>query len=175
VTIEYRTPNAADGLALSAMARASFAATFADKIEPAELAVYLDTAYGPAGDMQRDLANPAVKWRAAYDGDAPIGYIKVSALALPYEVPFDPASGAMEVRQLYIHDSAKGSGVADTLMRWAIDLARSRSTKELYLAVFDDNARAVRFYTRHGFGKVGSFTFYTGSQPHDDGIWRLVL
>lgn len=175
MTPDYRTSAAVDGPALSAMARASFAATFIDKIEPAELAAYLDTAYGPDGDMQRDLADPAIEWRVAYDGAAPIGYVKVSALALPYEVPFAPATGAMEVRQLYVAEAAKGTGVADTLMHWAVDLARARGTAELYLAVFDDNARAVRFYSRHGFAKVGSFTFYTGSQPHGDSIWKLIL
>ena len=38
--IDYRAPTAADGPALAAMARASFAATFADKIDAAEMKVF---------------------------------------------------------------------------------------------------------------------------------------
>jgi GNAT superfamily N-acetyltransferase len=167
----YRAPTPADGPALSAMARRSFVETFAPVIDPAEMPVYLDTAYGPDGQMQRDLGDPAVDWRAAFIGDRPVGYIKVSAMTLP----FDAAPGAMEVRQLYVDSRLHGAGVAETLMRWAIELAGTRGATELYLAVFDHNHRARRFYARHGFAKVGRFDFVTGGQVHDDGIWQKRL
>ncbi len=170
--LEYRTPTLADAAALSAMARDSFAATFASKIAPAEMGAYLDLAYGPNGHMQRDLSDPAILWRAAFLGATPVGYIKMMPMSLPYDAA---VPGALEVRQLYVDEDVKGAGVAATLMAWAIDTARARGVGELYLAVFDDNERAVRFYSRHGFAKVGRFDFVTGGQVHDDGIWRLIL
>ncbi|MGY4397978.1 GNAT superfamily N-acetyltransferase [Sphingomonas sp. UYAg733] len=170
--LEYRTPTPNDGAALSAMARDSFATTFATKIAPAEMGAYLDLAYGPAGHMQRDLADPAILWRAAFLGVTPVGYIKIMPMSLPYDAALP---GALEVRQLYVNEDAKGAGIAAALMAWAIDTARARDVGELYLAVFDDNKRAVRFYSRHGFAKVGRFDFVTGGQVYDDGIWRLAL
>ena len=153
------------------MARQSFVDTFTAVIDPAEMPVYLDQAYGPAGQMQQDLGDPAVDWRAAFVDGLPVGYIKLSAMTLPHEA----APGAMEVRQLYVAAELHGAGVAETLMRWAIDLARARGAPEIYLAVFDHNQRATRFYARHGFTKVGRFDFMTGTQVHDDGIWRKML
>lgn len=170
--LEYRAPTGADAATLSAMARASFAATFASKIAPPEMSVYLDLAYGPSGHMQRDLGDPAVLWRAAFQDGKPVGYVKVMPMSLPYDAA---VPGALEVRQLYVNEDVKGAGVAAALMAWAIDTARARGVGELYLAVFDDNERAVRFYSRHGFAKVGRFDFVTGGQVHDDGIWRLIL
>jgi ribosomal protein S18 acetylase RimI-like enzyme len=170
--LEYRTPTLADAAALSAMARDSFATTFASKIAPPEMSVYLDLAYGPSGHMQRDLGDPAVLWRAAIQDGRPVGYVKVMPMSLPHDAA---VPGALEVRQLYVNEDVKGAGVAAALMAWAIDTARARGVGELYLAVFDDNERAVRFYSRHGFAKVGRFDFVTGGQVHDDGIWRLVL
>ncbi|MGH6615128.1 N-acetyltransferase family protein [Sphingomonas sp.] len=170
--LDYRTPTEADGAALSTMARTSFAATFATKIAPPEMSVYLDTAYGPTGHMQRDLGNPAILWRAAFQDGVPVGYVKVMPMSLPYDAA---VPGALEVRQLYVDEDVKGAGVAAALMAWAIDTARMHDVGELYLAVFDDNERAVRFYARHGFAKVGRFDFVTGDQVHDDGIWRLAL
>ncbi|WP_229726741.1 GNAT family N-acetyltransferase [Sphingomonas alpina] len=170
--LEYRIPTQADAAALSAMARTSFAATFAAKIAPPEMSVYLDMAYGPSGHMQRDLGDPAILWRAAFQNSVPVGYVKVMPMSLPYDAA---VPGALEVRQLYVDEGVKGAGVAATLMAWAIDTARAHDAGELYLAVFDDNVRAVRFYARHGFAKVGRFDFVTGGQVHDDGIWRLAL
>ena len=171
MSITYGAATPADGPALSAMARRSFAETFADTIDPPEMAVYLDQAYGPDGQMIRDLADPAIDWRLAKADGAPIGYLKLSAMTLP----FAAAADAMEVRQLYIDSAWHGRGIADSLMDWAIGLARERGASELYLAVFDHNHRAVRFYSRHGFTKVAHFDFHTGNQVHDDGIWRRAL
>ena len=171
MSVSFSAATPEDGPALSAMAQRSFAETFADMIDPPEMAAYLDQAYGPDGQMIRDLADPAIDWRLAKADGAPIGYLKLSAMTLP----FAAAADAMEVRQLYIDSAWHGRGIADTLMDWAIGLARERGASELYLAVFDHNHRAVRFYSRHGFTKVAHFDFHTGNQVHDDGIWRRAL
>ena len=36
-------------------------------------------------------------------------------------------------------------------MDWALDEARRRGARQLYLSVFIDNHRARRFYERYGF------------------------
>jgi ribosomal protein S18 acetylase RimI-like enzyme len=172
VTVAYRTPVAADGPALSAMARQSFVEAFTAVIEPAALQVYLEQAYGPAGQMQRDLGDPAIDWRAAFIDDVPAGYIKLSAMTLPFDAAHREA---MELRQLYVVEACKGAGVADALTGWAIGVARARGAPEIYLAVFDHNQRAKRFYARHGFAEVGRCDFVTGPQVHDDRIWRRTL
>ena len=172
MTVTYRTPGPADGPALSAMARHCFAQAFSSVIDPGPLEIYLDQSYGPAGQMQRDLGDPAIDWRAAYLDGVPAGYIKLSVMTLPFEAAHPDA---MELRQLYVVDTCKGTGVADALTEWAIDLARSRGAPEIYLAVFDHNQRAKRFYARHGFSEVGRCDFVTGHQVHDDRIWRCLL
>lgn len=172
MTIAYRTPDAADGPALSTMARQAFVDSFTGVIDPEPLQIYLEQAYGPAGQMQRDLGDPAVDWRAAYLDGVAAGYIKLSAMTLPFEAAHPDA---VELRQLYVVEACKATGVADTLTEWAIDLARSRGAPEMYLAVFDHNQRAKRFYARHGFAEVGRCDFVTGPQVHDDRIWRRTL
>lgn len=172
MTVTYRTPDVADGPALSAMARQAFVDSFTGVIDPEPLAIYLEQAYGSAGQMQRDLGDPLVDWRAAYLDGVPAGYIKLSAMTLPFDAAHPDA---MELRQLYVIEACKGQGVADALTEWLIDTARSRGAPELYLAVFDHNQRAKRFYARHGFAEVGRCDFVTGPQVHDDRIWRRLL
>lgn len=172
MTLIYRMPGPADGPALSAMARHCFAEAFTAVIDPGPLEIYLDQAYGPAGQMQRDLGDPTVDWQAAFADDVPVGYIKLSGLTLAFERAH-PA--AMELRQLYVVEAFKGTGMADALTEWALGTARDRGAPEIYLAVFDHNQRAKRFYARHGFSEVGRCHFVTGHQVHDDRIWRCQL
>lgn len=56
------------------MARRSFAETHRYAAAPFE--AFLDQADGAGGAMDRDLAAPAIRWCAAFDGGVPIGYAK---------------------------------------------------------------------------------------------------
>ena len=68
-----------------------------------------------------------------------------------------------------------GSGIAAALTDWAIGEGRRHEFEELYLTVYTDNARARRFYARHGFEEVGAYTFMVGEQADDDIIMRKML
>ena len=62
----------------------------------------------------------------------------------------DPQRGYLD--QLAVDPTYQGSGVADALMAAAKDLSPSR----LELHVNRDNARALRFYLRHGFRTIAT-------------------
>lgn len=169
--IECRTPTPADGPALAAMARRCFAETFGQRYEKRDLETFLDAAYGPNG-MLAELEDSQVDFRMALDGTDIIAYAKLSPLKAPAR---DPEPGALELRQIYVLGPWQGTGVAESLMAWALDRARTRRAPEIYLTVFDDNHRAKRFYTRHGFVDVGGCPFQCGSSIEDDRIWRRPL
>jgi len=165
-------PDAALGLRLLPVARQIFIETFADRFDRDALAAFCDAAYLPGGTMARDIGAADVHWRvAAVDGE-PIGYAKLTPLRAPAT---DPRPGSMELQQIYLRGEWHGSGVADRLMQWAVDAAQSRGAPDLYLTVFDDNARAKRFYGRYGFGEVGRCSFEIGGRAYDDRIWRRRL
>ena len=171
-TVHYFTPTKADAVALGAIARQAFSDAFAHLYDPVPFGQFLDEAYGPGGTMARGLGDPAVRWRVAAIGDAPVGYAKLSPLAAPAPAPLP---GAMELQQIYVLAAWHGRGVAENLMHWALEIARGEGAPEIYLTVFDHNERAKRFYTRHGFAEVGRCTFRLGDRVDDDRVWRKPL
>ena len=78
-------------------------------------------------------------------------------------VTIDPRRGYLD--QLAVAPSHQGSGAADALMAAAKDL----SPASLALDVNEDNARALRFYRRHGFRTIS-----TGRNLHS-GLPTLLL
>ncbi len=118
--------------------------------------------------MGRALADPSVAYRVAVTDSEPVGFAKLLPLRAP---AVDPAPRSMELQQLYVLSGWHGTGVADALMGWAVESARESGATQLYLTVFDHNARAKRFYTRHGFVEVGRCTFTLGDRVDDDRIW----
>ena len=76
---------------------------------------------------------------------------------------------------MYLADEAKGSGVADELIRWVAEQARARGAAEVFLSVYSDNHRAKAFYARHGFVDIGPYTFMVGNQADEDRLMRVDL
>lgn len=170
--IEYRDATPADGPELDAMAIAIWRETFAHSAPPADIEAYLAGAYGPGGALIRDLADPAITFRLATDAGAIVGYAKLCQPFLPRE---DITPGGLQLSQLYVASTHHGAGIADALMRWTTDTARARFANALYLTVWEENARAKRFYDKRGFVHIGDYAFKTGTQIDRDLIMRLDL
>jgi len=170
--IVYRDAVVADGPAIDAMGRSVWIETFGHSVSAADMALYLSEAYGPAGALRRDLADPAHRFRVACAGAAIVGYAKLSD-------PWLPAGSfgarAKQLSQLYVAAAQRGTGVAQRLMDWAIATARAGGADELVLTVWEDNPRAKRFYDRQGFVYVADYAFKTGNQIDRDLIMRLAL
>ncbi len=80
--------------------------------------------------MERDLADPSIRWNVAAIGHQVIGYAKLSWLVAPAP---NPQPRAMELRQIYVLSRWHGKGVVDRLITWAVDTARNEGAPEIYL------------------------------------------
>jgi ribosomal protein S18 acetylase RimI-like enzyme len=76
----------------------------------------------------------------------------------------------LELKRLYVARAWHGRGVAQALMNAALDAARARSAGTLWLGVWERNPRAVRFYEKYGFARVGEHTFVLGADAQTDWI-----
>lgn len=165
----YRNATREDAAELAALARRTFAETFGDLYDPADLAAFL-TGHSEAA-WAGELAEPGVAVRIAeHDGRA-VGYAKIGAVKLPVTA----VAAAVELRSLYVLAPYQGGGHAQALMDWAIAMARASGAGELFLSVYVDNHRAKKFYARYGFEDIGRYSFMVGRHEDEDRLMRLVL
>lgn len=170
--ITHRDALPSDGPALDAMARRIWIETFQHSCSPQDLELYLAGAYGTKGALLRDLADPAHRFRLAVAGTDIAGYAKLSPLWLDGTIV---GANAVQLSQLYVARRWHGHGIAQALMAWVLDTARAENAASVVLTVWEDNARARRFYERYGFVHVGDYAFQTGTQVDRDLIMRLAL
>ena len=152
--------------------RASFADAFGHLYAPEDMALHFERGYAEQV-LAADLANPAMRYRVAQDGDELIGVIKIS---------FDPkmdydAKGAriVELDKLYLLPGYKGAGIAQALTDWAIAQAEHEAADAMLLSVYHDNPRAQRFYQRNGFAWVADTYFMVGNQRDDEFLYLKPL
>ncbi len=75
----------------------------------------------------------------------------------------------IELVRLYVLQEYHGHGIANSLMDFAIEFARSRGYEKMYLSVWEYNFRARGFYEKHGFANSGvKNDFPLGTTPQTD-------
>jgi ribosomal protein S18 acetylase RimI-like enzyme len=93
-------------------------------------------------------------------------------VARPSEDPDVAAALAIlpstELSKCYVHPDYHGLGAAAELMHASIAAAAAAGARGLWLGVNELNARAIRFYEKSGFRKVGTKSFRLGSTVEHD-------
>ena len=175
-SLSVDAPTVADAPALSAMAQASFRATFAYIPYPeADLAVFLEQAMG-VDAYRKVIEDPDHILRVVKNaGGDIVGFIKLGPNGIPLGDGEPPVERTRALHQLYLLDEAKGSGMADALTQFGKAWAQFVGAEALYLTVHVDNHRAQRFYARHGFSEIGQYPFAVGNVIDDDRIWKCAL
>jgi GNAT superfamily N-acetyltransferase len=93
----------------------------------------------PASAMVRERLGEGPIWIAVEDG-ATIGTISVRL-----------TPEGVYVRGMAIVPTARGTGIAESLLREVEEFVLSSAARRLYLSTTPFLTRAIRFYERHGF------------------------
>ncbi len=158
---------------LSQLMRATFTETFGHLYPPADLAAYLDTAYGPT-QLTTELADPRNFWQLILDDTgAPIAYLECVPAHLPHPDVRPDAHG--EIERIYVLKNQQGRGFGRALMDLALQhLAERYGNAPQWLGVWSENLRAQALYRAHGFEKAGEYTFPVGDTLDHEFIFRRI-
>lgn len=150
-----------DAEALSLVGSATFLETFAGVIDGAAIMAHCTRLHSP--DYYREhMAQGTRAWIAEVEpGYAPVGYAMTCAPELDLAQP-----GDVELRRIYLLPRFRGSILASALMRAVI--GASGGYERLLLGVKQDNNRALAFYAKHGFERIGTRRFDIGGKTYDD-------
>ena len=75
-----------------------------------------------------------------------------------------------ELKTLYIQDHFTGQGVGLSLLLAAQTAAQERGNSAMWLSVNATNDRAMAFYTRHGYRKIGTSYFVLADVHYENHV-----
>jgi GNAT superfamily N-acetyltransferase len=161
---EIRRANVDDARLLTELGARLFEQAFGDVNEPENLRAFLDAAFS-ADAQAAEVRDPErVTFIAERDGEA-IGY---ATLRRGRRADGVVGERPVELQRIYVDKSWHGRGVGDALMTRSIEQAQAWGCDVLWLGVWQENPRAIAFYSRTGFSKVGEQTFMVGRDPQRD-------
>ena len=118
------------------------------------------------------LVDPDVLTLLAYRDAELAGFAQVRRKPAPSCVLEEHS---IELHRFYLTRSAQGTGIAAPLMLEVRAAARELGGRHLWLGVWEHNPRAVAFYVKSGFTRIGSHDFMVGSDRQTDWVFITPL
>jgi diamine N-acetyltransferase len=157
-----------DARALSVVGSATFLETFAGILNGADVIAHCWVEHSPAVYEAWLNSSDAAAWLAeSVEGGAPVGYAVLDRAKLEGA---DLLPDDLEIKRIYVLARFHGTGVGGHLMSAALDEAKRRGARRALLGVYAQNHRALAFYAKHGFARVGERHFKVGANTYFDHI-----
>jgi GNAT superfamily N-acetyltransferase len=162
LTLHRATPD--DAAMYARVARETFYDSYSAMSDPAMMTVHLHRHFSPA--IQRaELEDAANTVLVAREGADWVGFAALRRCEAPACVTGD---SPLQLQRLYAVRSWHGRGAGKFLLDAVLDEARERGHDMLWLQVWERNARARRFYGKHGFEAVGTHPYQFADEWEDD-------
>jgi len=152
--IKIRRATLRDALNLTVLRQQVWIATYATEGIREEFSQYVLSSYTPAKMQLLLESNDRVLLIAEID-DHLVGYVEI---AFSNQCPIDPAFGP-EICVLYVLERFLGQGIGYQLLTEAEKTILDQGAKRVWLDSYYENERALSFYERQGFKRVGTSYF----------------
>ncbi|WP_300489825.1 GNAT family N-acetyltransferase [Flavobacterium sp.] len=154
-----------------ALAKETFFETFSENNSAENMAQYLENSFN-IPRLTAELSNPDSQFFMAWDGTTAVGYLKLNSGNAQTELQDDTA---LEIERIYVKSSYHGQKVGQLLYEKALEIAQKERKKYVWLAVWEENYRAIRFYTKNGFVAFDKHIFRLGNDEQTDIMMKKVL
>jgi diamine N-acetyltransferase len=167
ITIRFATT--ADAELIADISRQTFYETFAASNTKENMDMFMNDTFNKEA-LMKEVGMPGSIFFLAYDGDEPVGYVRMRQSADSPELV-----NAIEIARIYATTNAIGKGVGKVLMQQCITIAIEKKKDIIWLGVWEYNQRAIDFYTKWGFEKFSTHVFMLGTDTQTDWLMKKSL
>ncbi|MFI5128336.1 MAG: GNAT family N-acetyltransferase [Chitinophagales bacterium] len=134
-----------------------------------ELLEYLENTYCPV-KLANSIRHEDNVYLLAYADEEPVGFVKVKKYSLNEHIE---SISQMELQKIYILHEHHGKGIGTALLKEVKELAKEVYPDYIWLDTHISNEKAVRFYEKNGFKKIGKYYFTIGTQTFEYHVMGL--
>ena len=169
--IEIRRAVAEDAKLISVLGAVTFYEAYFEQDAPADLADYIYESFA-LDKIVSEIEDENSAFFIIYQNYHAVGYAKLREDSEVYCVNNETA---VELQRIYLVERVFGTGVGEIFLKHCLEFAKAKGFKTLWLGVWEENRRAIRFYEKHGFRQVGKIAFPYGETVGTNWIMEKVL
>ncbi len=156
---------------LQQIGRQTFEETFAESNSAENMAKYIEEAYSYE-KLSAELNNPDSFFYFAMLDEKVIGYLKLNMGGSQTELK---DNDALEIERIYVLKSFQGKKVGQVLFDKAIQIGKEQNAAFVWLGVWEENKKAIEFYSKNGFIKFDQHVFVLGDEAQTDIMMKLEI
>lgn len=157
--------------ALQQIGRQTFTETFSASNSQENMRKYLEEGFA-VEKLSQEISNTSSQFYFALLNDQVIGYLKLNSGSSQTELKDDKA---LEIERIYVLSAYHGSKVGQLLYDKAMQVANELQSDYVWLGVWEENPRAIRFYQKNGFVEFDRHIFRLGNDEQTDIMMKKVL
>lgn len=121
--------------------------------------------------LEKELFDPQNIFHIIWHNHQPAGYSKI---IYRQSLPQVPQKNITKMERLYLLQEYYSLKLGQQLLQFNIDLSKQEGEAGMWLYVWKENERAMRFYTRAGFKIIGDGWFRL-TDEHANPNWQMLL
>jgi ribosomal protein S18 acetylase RimI-like enzyme len=156
---------------LQKIGRQTFFETFSAGNTEENMAKYLNEGFS-IEKLTAELSDQNAEFYFALLNENVIGYLKLNFGSSQTELKDEKA---LEIERIYVLKAFHGKNVGQLLYNKAIQIASQKNATYVWLGVWEENPRAIRFYKKNGFVEFDKHVFILGNDAQTDIMMKLTL
>lgn len=170
-SLEIKKATVKDLIALQLIGRQTFSETFAQENSDENMIKYLEESFADE-KLTAELNDPNSHFYLAEIDHKVVGYLKLNTGDSQTE---KQDHNALEIERIYVAKEFHGKKVAQAIYTQALETAQKLKASYIWLGVWENNFRAIRFYTKNGFVQFDTHIFRLGDDEQTDLLMKKVL
>lgn len=170
-TIQVRKATVNDCENLIEIGKITFFETFASTNSEENMQDYLSKNFSK-GNLTLEINNPFSEFYLAFFQERVIGFLKVNFGKAQTEIQDEKA---IELERIYVLNEFHGKKIGQLLLEKALQIARNNKSQYLWLGVWENNFKALKFYEKNGFYVFDKHIFTLGTDEQTDLLMKIDL
>jgi ribosomal protein S18 acetylase RimI-like enzyme len=170
-TIEIRKATVSDLETIQKISIQTFTETFAAVNTPENITDYIKDSLNTE-QLSAELNNANSQFYIAYSDIEVVGYLKINFGDAQTE---SINENALEVQRIYVLQNFHGKNIGQLLLDEVKKIAQITNVDSVWLGVWEENHRALRFYTKNGFVVFDKHVFMMGNDEQTDLLMRFQI
>lgn len=169
--MQIRKLNSSDSENLRKISIQTFKETFEEVNTEEDMQKYLDENLS-IEKLKTELENPNSEFYFAENNDEILGYLKLNFKDAQTE---KLEENHFEIERIYVLKAFLGQKIGQILFDKAIEIGREKNLEYVWLGVWEENHRSIRFYEKNGFEIFGKHDFVLGKDVQTDLLMKLKI
>ena len=149
----------------------TFKETFEEVNTEEDMQKYLDENLSEE-KLKSELENPNSEFYFAENDNQILGYLRLNFGNAQTE---NQGNETLEIERIYVLKEFFPLKIGQVLFEKSLEIAKEKKLKFIWLGVWEENKRAIRFYEKNGFKIFGKHDFVLGNDVQTDLMMKLYI